>query len=1427
MGGDGRKPGGYVIQLYQYALRYKYNNKQFVDYFNEISSSPNNENDKGAPYIVLGDFDRIEINEVYFFRQYHDVSQYAKNWVGKRQCMLLYDVSKKDEKEYSTRLCYKKDYPVNKSSNGWVSDYYSSTEKRFFCLSMLSLTNDVVNRCNDIGQLIYDLRKKILSIVDQVNKQESTEVLCEVFGTFNTSEIAITWLCDEYVDILHVMEHIKHISITDINGYAYNAFLTTFSVISIPSRMPLDNGGDIRGNALVQLSVSEERSDFVKLNSFRQQLQDRITELSASRGKQDKVEFDFSVGEYDWVIKCPASAIITVLNPKQPFNGLHYGIRATDGSGQYTIDLGDVLRKNTRLLIGDNINGELLQKLEELITKGEFVVNAPYLLDVGKEKTSDPLILTANRERYYKPDGIREELKKCVNSSTGLVDTMDLLITDYQSVISTAYSRVWAEDMHIQFQAVLRLIETLIRNKDCDLFWDHYRDLTNAFKQQVYHLTQASRMFFEIPSSHLRATGQYDFLMHAYYGISKEIIELVYYMQHEDPQSELVPLLTVNTEPQVKSELFYLFDKDGVRTMNLIIPNSVLTDPYRGIVYLSHEFFHYAVPKSRTDRNRRFGLFLIERIFRYQVFIIIQKMMLDNCPSDIYNQVKRYVDYESSDDDFSKLFLGGFDGYLLELLDQECIYKLVEGSISLTVSESPSNVLRDVYEKAIMNFAPHADSDDAFLSVFKNVIVFYLSSVQEAIHCLPFEKKEEINSDGSDSDKRKEIERSYVERERALAWIESRLMYHSSVQDSVLKAKVSAIRMAEQKNSHALFDDQKTLYRGVMEAYSDIAAVSLTGMKLADYALFFIQNLCDIKRENNPDVIDLVQEESTSLRFYLVVMFWYVNHGGETCDILDIQDTVSSLIDGEYFSNMFTWTFIRHKEKGDLPLTVRQEIINGLKGDAKKWIHKLDQIVYDVGTKGFSVYYHDIFAPILINANVIFRQDELLQENDSRLKSIGRGIQKILKKFRKVYEKYSVLRESLDIKNLDSVHQYSEELFALDISTIQSFQYQKSLYLLEGINERVIGQHKEINENSKPNASTNSEHRLTSFYTNLPEQSIKTEFRVYDWEELQYYTKYCQECFQKDSDYSTGYEKPFSQIWYRGHTSVNYLLEPTLFRTLKNLKKNGKLPNKEDVICYSQRVQLEYFKTLIDGAPEIPFYGSFSDVDYCALMQHYGLDSNLLDFTENMFVSLYLALKYFSDEELIDDEDKAKKKQRDVVLYLFNPAVYNDYRNVQLDRRSISVGEGDVERNKRILGLETLEQRGIIPNLSISYNKKLYDRFIFGNEELDKICVDKTYRNSLPVAVWTPRLNHRIETQSGSFVAFDMYSDLDEYKTLDVLQEEYLANGGEHLKPFLYKIVIDKSCCEDIYYSMKRMGITRKFVYPEIEQVKYRFKNVK
>jgi FRG domain len=93
--------------------------------------------------------------------------------------------------------------------------------------------------------------------------------------------------------------------------------------------------------------------------------------------------------------------------------------------------------------------------------------------------------------------------------------------------------------------------------------------------------------------------------------------------------------------------------------------------------------------------------------------------------------------------------------------------------------------------------------------------------------------------------------------------------------------------------------------------------------------------------------------------------------------------------------------------------------------------------------------------------------------------------------------------------------------------------------------------------------------------------------------------------------------------WFRGHANADFKLLPSLYR-------NEKLRDNED--SYRHDFSQKGYPYLSDTAFGVPE----SDWDWYFLMQHYGLPTRLLDWTEGSLIALYFALFYKADE---DDSD--------------------------------------------------------------------------------------------------------------------------------------------------------------------------------------------
>ncbi len=224
---------------------------------------------------------------------------------------------------------------------------------------------------------------------------------------------------------------------------------------------------------------------------------------------------------------------------------------------------------------------------------------------------------------------------------------------------------------------------------------------------------------------------------------------------------------------------------------------------------------------------------------------------------------------------------------------------------------------------------------------------------------------------------------------------------------------------------------------------------------------------------------------------------------------------------------------------------------------------------------------------------------------------------------------------------------------------------------------------------------------------------------------------------------------------FRGHTESSWNLESSIRRIFVKDKS-------EDKIRKAEIFSLEQFKSkfhLYDTTNKTPT----TKLEWLSLMQHYGVPTRLIDFTESPYVALYFAIE------------------------TYNPRQNDDFSLYALDYRSI------IQR-------------------SIDEIKKLDSKFSYTYEDA-QIIQDEIYEKVIDrfsydiLWVTEPKeVNLRLDRQAGCFLLSGNLT-----KTIEDLLQQSPYDNIE-----AYKLIIPKKFYENIFALLKKVNITSKVIYGDI-----------
>ena len=242
---------------------------------------------------------------------------------------------------------------------------------------------------------------------------------------------------------------------------------------------------------------------------------------------------------------------------------------------------------------------------------------------------------------------------------------------------------------------------------------------------------------------------------------------------------------------------------------------------------------------------------------------------------------------------------------------------------------------------------------------------------------------------------------------------------------------------------------------------------------------------------------------------------------------------------------------------------------------------------------------------------------------------------------------------------------------------------------------------------------------------------------------------------------------PGSSAFYRGHSLVNYQLQPSVFRNKELSLNEHRLVNDIQVECPEEFVDCQ------------------SRFERLVKMQHYGLPTRLLDVTTNPLVALYFACcsNTSSIGELVllyKDDNLIRYSQSDEVSILSNLSTLDWNQKYSLFSWLCGMASGN-------------------------YNRAM--KYLLSNVQLERSYVDYIKKEVLrnDYFVYALKKNKRIAKQDGAFVLFGLGGGCG-------LESQRFKKNGK-------RIIILVKGKNNILESLDSYGINEATLFPEIDNV--------
>lgn len=262
-------------------------------------------------------------------------------------------------------------------------------------------------------------------------------------------------------------------------------------------------------------------------------------------------------------------------------------------------------------------------------------------------------------------------------------------------------------------------------------------------------------------------------------------------------------------------------------------------------------------------------------------------------------------------------------------------------------------------------------------------------------------------------------------------------------------------------------------------------------------------------------------------------------------------------------------------------------------------------------------------------------------------------------------------------------------------------------------------------------------------------------------------------------------------IYYRGHSSTNYKLEPSIYRYA-----NDEILKTEDIL----------YRDILSSKPHF-FSDCNTTLERLVKMQHHGIPTRLLDLTENPLIALYFACignKELNGEVIFFNIDEKQFKY-------FDSDTVSVITNLSKCSYDFDISNLDIGWTRRaILNNPRIESKNIVDSIKAFNSNKIIAELVHFIREDKPYFLDKIHPMHLmnyTLVVKPKMVIDRIINQSGAFILFGIN-----------MKKEVCAECKINKKEYIQKIIlIPKEAKPRLLSELNMFNINKSTIFGDMD----------